>query len=234
MTTPAAPAPRRVVVYIDGYNLYYGSLKSTPYKWLDPYALACALLPGDSIEAVHYFTARVAATPGNPGVAQRQDVYLRALATLPRVHVREGFYLLKQDRLIKVQPLNPANPKIPNPANHTVEVWRNEEKGSDVNIATQLLLDAFDGNFDLAVVISNDSDLAWPILKVRQKFGRPVGVFKPERPASYPSARPRPDSQVLKKSARWFRRIEERHLVASQLPATMTDARGTIAKPGGW
>ncbi len=234
MKTPATPAPRRVVVYIDGYNLYYGSLKGTPYKWLDPHALACALLPSDHIEAVHYFTARVAATPSNPGVAQRQDVYLRALSTLPKVHVKEGFYLLKTAREIAVYPLNPANPKVPNPANRTVEVWRNEEKGSDVNLATQLLLDASDRNFDLGVVISNDSDLAWPILMVRRKFHRPVGVYKPERPANYPGAHPRPDSRVLKKSARWFRRIEERHLVASQLPATMADQRGTIVKPSGW
>lgn len=133
-----------------------------------------------------------------------------------------------------MQPLNPANPKIPNPTNPTVEIWLNEEKGSDVNLATQLLLDAFDDNFDLAVVISNDSDLAWPILKVRQKFKKNVGVYKPERPAGYPSAVPRRDSKELKNNARWFRLIEERHLIASQLPPTMADATGTITKPSTW
>jgi len=103
-----------------------------------------------------------------------------------------------------------------------------------VNLATQLLLDAFDDNFDLAVVISNDSDLAWPILKVRQKFKKNVGVYKPERPAGYPSAVPRRDSKELKNNARWFRLIEERHLIASQLPPTMADATGTITKPSTW
>ena len=188
----------------------------------------------DRVTAVHYFTARVKPTPRDPSVHQRQGIYLRALATLPNVHVREGFFLLKASRQPKVQPLNPANPKVPNPANPTVEIWLNEEKGSDVNLATQLLLDAFDDNFDLAVVISNDSDLAWPILKVRQKFKKNVGVYKPERPAGYPSATPRPDSKELKNNARWFRHIEERHLIASQLPPTLTDAKGIITKPPTW
>ena len=230
---PAQP-PRRISVYIDGFNLYYGSLKGTPYKWLDPYALACALMPTDHITAVHYFTARVKPTPRDPSVHQRQGIYLRALATLAHVHVREGFFLLKKSRQAKVQPLNPSNPKLPNPVNGTVEIWLNEEKGSDVNLATQLLLDAFDNNFDFAVVVSNDSDLAWPILMVRKKFKKNVGVYKPERPASYPSADARPDSKELHKNSRWLRHIEERHLVASQLPPTLTDAVGTITKPSDW
>ena len=103
-----------------------------------------------------------------------------------------------------------------------------------MNLATQLLLDAFDDNFDLAVVISNDSDLAWPILMVRKKFKRNVGIYKPERPAEYPSAVARPDSKELQKNSRWFRHIEERHLIASQLPPTLTDATGTITKPATW
>lgn len=234
LSAAAPQPPRRVSVYIDGFNFYYGSLKGTPYKWLDPYALACALMPSDTVTAVHYFTARVKPTPRNPSVHQRQGIYLRALATLPNVHVREGFFLLKKSRQPKVQPLHPVNPKIPNPANPTVEIWLNEEKGSDVNLATQLLLDAFDNNFDLAVVISNDSDLVWPIVMVRKKFRKNVGVYKPERPAGYPGATPRPDSKELKNNARWFRHIEERHLVASQLATTLTDATGTITKPPDW
>jgi hypothetical protein len=118
-TPPTQPTPhplRRVGVYIDGFNLYYGSLKGTPYKWLDPCALACGLMPSDHVTGVHYFTARVKPTPRNPSVHQRQGIYLRALATLPNVHVREGFFLLKTSQQPKVQPLNPVSPKIPNPA----------------------------------------------------------------------------------------------------------------------
>lgn len=63
---PVGHPPRRVSVYIDEFNFYYGSLNGTPYKWLDPYALACALMPADHVTAVHYFTARVKPTPRNP------------------------------------------------------------------------------------------------------------------------------------------------------------------------
>ena len=86
---PAAHPPRRVSVYIDGFNLYYGSLKGTPYKWLDPYALACALMPSDHVTAVHYFTARVKPTPKNPSVHQRQDVYRGDCGRLSRACARE-------------------------------------------------------------------------------------------------------------------------------------------------
>jgi len=226
-------APRRVIVYIDGFNLYYGCLKGTPYKWLDLVELARQLLPNDNIVRIHYFTAIVKPTPRDPSVHLRQGIYLRALATLRNVSVRKGFFLLKHSRNPKVQPLNPVNPKIPNPANPTVEVWVNEEKGSDVNLATQLLLDAFDDNFDLAAVLSNDSDLAWPVRMVRRKFKKKVGVIKPERPASYPDP-PRPDCVELRNNATWFRHVEERHLIAAQFSATLTDVTGAFTKPPTW
>jgi hypothetical protein len=38
-----------VNVYIDGFNLYYGALKRTPYKWLDLALLARTLLPTDTV-----------------------------------------------------------------------------------------------------------------------------------------------------------------------------------------
>ena len=221
-------------MYIDGFNFYYGSLKGTPYKWLDPYALACALMPSDRITAVHYFTARVKPTPRNPSVHQRQGIYLRALATLPNVHVREGFFLLKTSRQPKVQPLNPANPKIPNPANTTVEIWLNEEKGSDVNLATQLLVGRVRRQLRPR---GRDQQRLGPGMADphgAQKFKKNVGIYKPERPAGYPSTIARPDSKELQKNARWFRHIEERHLIASQLPPTLTDATGTITKPPTW
>ena len=55
-----------VNVYVDGFNLYYGALKRTPYKWLDLGKPAEMLLPGDTIQEVHYFTARVSSRPYNP------------------------------------------------------------------------------------------------------------------------------------------------------------------------
>lgn len=65
--------------YIDGFNLYYGALKRTPYKWLDLAKLAQALLPSDTIQEVHYFTARVSSRAYNPTAAHDQGLYIRAL-----------------------------------------------------------------------------------------------------------------------------------------------------------
>ena len=60
----------------------------------------------------------------------------------------------------------------------TVEVLKTEEKGSDVNIATFLLLDGFDRLYDEAIVISDDSDLAEPIAQANRRFG-PVHLVSP-------------------------------------------------------
>jgi uncharacterized LabA/DUF88 family protein len=148
----------RAAVYIDGFNLYYGALKGTPYKWLDVEALARKLAPTDQLVAVRYFTARVRPQPNDPRQPQRQQAYLRALDTLPLVTVHFGHYLSHPTRM----PL--ANPSPG--GTRTVEVIKTEEKGSDVNLATYLLLDAFRDRCDKAVVVTNDSDCAsqseWP------------------------------------------------------------------------
>lgn len=232
---------RKVNVYVDGYNLYYGSLKKTPYKWLDLAALAAQLLPGEMVRQVQYFTAPAEAPPDDPGLRERQETYFRALRTIqdrhkaPSLWIKEGFYLTKPKRMRKRFPEYGPNPDIPNPANKKVWVWKTEEKGSDVNLATSLLLDAAECVFHDAWVISNDSDLAWPIQMARKRYRVRVGVFKPERPAGYPYPDDsRPDSQALIKAARWFRRIEESHLAASQFPERMTDDEGDFSRPAEW
>ena len=91
-------------VYIDGFNLYYGCLKGTPYKWLDPAALARRLLPADTIKRIRYFTAKVQSRDNDPGSPQRQDTYLRALATLPGLSVHLGHFLTSRTRMRLARP----------------------------------------------------------------------------------------------------------------------------------
>ena len=85
----------RTRVYVDGFNLYYGALKDTPFKWLDPVRLAQLLVPrGYSIDRVRYFTARVSGK-ADPTAPARQQIYLKALATLPEVELYYGRFLAK-------------------------------------------------------------------------------------------------------------------------------------------
>lgn len=83
----------RTIVYVDGFNLYYGLLRGTRHKWLDLRALFGKLLPKNDIVLVKYFTARIVAFPGNPAAPRRQATYLRALLARPSVEIHLGHFL---------------------------------------------------------------------------------------------------------------------------------------------
>jgi hypothetical protein len=85
----------RVWAYVDGFNLYYGAVKGTPFKWLNPVELARRVLPaGHVIERLKYFTAHVSGA-ADPDVPRRQYAYLSALRTLPEVELHFGRFLAK-------------------------------------------------------------------------------------------------------------------------------------------
>ena len=140
-------------IYIDGFNLYYRALKDTPFRWLDLRKLAETLFPQDTINRVCYFTARLDTRPGNPGQPRRQLVYLRALATLSGLEIHYGSFRSG----VKRRPLAQPIPGLPT----HVLVRDSEEKGSDVNLATRLLVDGFNGEYEQAVIVS-DSNTAIP------------------------------------------------------------------------
>jgi hypothetical protein len=206
---------KKTNVYVDGFNLYYGCLKGSPYKWLDIQKLS-ELLVGSwhGVNRIRYFTAMVKGRASNPKQRQRQQIYIRALETIPILHVHYGNFLANPKLLPRADKL----PKL-----KLVEVMVTEEKGSDVNLATYLLLDAFRNDFDSALVVSNDSDLQEPIRVVREELGKKVGVVITD-PAARRSAL----------QADFYRRIRTGNLKTSQFPETLTDAHGTIRKPPEW
>lgn len=119
----------RTIVYVDAFNLYYGALKDTPYKWLDLLALSRAMLRRDNVvESIKYFTAKVVPRPSDPSAPTRQNLYLRALRTI-KADVVLGRFLSHPVRMMLSHPQPGASP--------FVEVIKTEEKGSDVNIASQ-------------------------------------------------------------------------------------------------
>jgi uncharacterized LabA/DUF88 family protein len=203
-------------VYVDGFNVYYGCLRGTPFKWLDLGALCRRLFPRDTIHRIRYFTAIVSARPNDPRQPQRQLAYLRALATIPEVTIHRGRYLTHPTRMALAHPV-PGGPA-------TVEVIKAEEKGSDVNLATYLLFDAFRKDCETAVVVSNDSDLKEPIELVQRELGMSVGAVNPHPPGRR--------SRALQPS--YFRQIRAKDLHVCQFPPTLRDARGTIHKPTTW
>jgi uncharacterized LabA/DUF88 family protein len=207
----------RTNVYIDGFNLFYGALKGSPYKWLDLEALCHQLLPKDSIHRIRYFTAKVSARPGDPQLPVRQQTYLRALATLPTVSVHLGVFYVSNTRAYLANP-PPSGPK-------TAEIIKTEEKGSDVALATYLMLDGCRGDCDTAVLITNDSDLREPLRLAREELGLTTGVINP-----HPASR---RSRALQ--ATFFKQLRPGALAASQFSRQLTSRSGRkITKPADW
>lgn len=206
----------RTFVYVDGFNLYYGALNGTPFRWLDIVRLCQLMLPGDAVVRVRYFTARIKARGTDDSDRQRQEIYLRALRTCPEIDIQYGHFMSHE---IWMPLANPALGQRP-----FVRVIKTEEKGSDVNLATALLSDAYEGRFDTAVVVSNDSDLLAPIKLVRTRLELPTGILSPNRK---PAA-------VLRAEASFVKPIRDGVLRASQFPPVLTDRAGDFRKPRGW
>lgn len=207
-------------VYVDGFNLYYGAVKGTPYKWLDLRALCEALLPTHEINRIRYFTAVVEQRPDDPHKQRRQLTYIRALRTITGLSVHLGQFRTDPRRRPLAHPIQ----GVP----RTVEILETREKGSDVNLATNLIGDGYDNDYEQAVVISNDSDLASPVAMVSSKLHLPVGVINPS-----PNLRIGAPKQ-LRDAATFQRRIRKKTLRDCQFPETLSDENGVITKPPEW
>ncbi|MDP2329221.1 MAG: NYN domain-containing protein [Reyranella sp.] len=206
----------RVLVYVDGFNLYYRALRGTPYRWLNLDLLARRLVrPGDTIDLVRYFTARVKARAGDPDAPRRQQIYLSALGTVPNIEFHFGNFLTKT----KKRPLASVPTRF-------VEILDTEEKGSDVNLAVHLVNDAWSNHFDVALVLSQDTDLIEPLRMVSKGVGKPVGLV-------WLDGR-RPDRGMANASS-FVRHVSHADLIASQFPAQIARNPGSpIIKPTGW
>jgi uncharacterized LabA/DUF88 family protein len=204
-------------VYVDGFNLYYGALRRTPYKWLDIEKLCGLILKNTPVDRIKYFTARVVPRPSDPDQAIRQEIYFRALSTNPKIEIHFGHFLSHAVRM----PVCDAAGSMTGQFSY---VLKTEEKGSDVNIASHLLLDAHLSRFDQAIIVSNDSDLLTPIRFVRSNFDKRVGVLNPHQ---------RP-SQVLLREADFLRSIRIGAVAGAQFPEQMSDRNGKFGRPVKW
>ena len=210
--------PPTAYVYIDGFNLYYGALltrkDSFSRKWLNLESFVDKLLKPRSYNVVKikYFTAKVLLNY-DPQKVQRQQYYWRALDTLPKVERINGKFLMKNVNVPIVKGVS-LKGKVP------------EEKGTDVNLATHLVNDAHLGKFDVAAVISNDSDLAESIRIVTQEVNLTVITINPCN-ENLPSAH-------LAKFASGKKEVRDGQITSSQFSVNLTDGQGTFTKPKGW
>ncbi len=209
------------VVYVDGFNLYYGAIKGTSYKWLDISKMVQLLLPKNQVLKIKYFTAKVKSHPQDPDQPLRQQIYFRALRTIPNLEIIRGHFLTHEVTM----PLANCAPG----QQRYVQVIKTEEKGSDVNLAVHMLNDAYQGVYKAAIVISNDSDLVEAINILIKDLKKVVIVLNP----FVDPLKGRP-SLELKRVATLVKPIREGVLKASQFPTTMKDKHGIFSKPTDW
>ena len=203
-------------VYVDGFNLYYGCLKKTSFKWLNLQVLCTNLLGRHHvIDTIRYFTAPVIPNDANPKVHLRQQVYLKALQTIDGMHIHYGRF----SRHNKFLPLT-SKPS------EKVKVIRTEEKGTDVNFSVHLLNDAWKDRFDCAVLLTNDSDMAEAMRLVRSEFpDKRLGLITP-------SADP---TVNLSRYAHFYKMISDHHLQQAQFASPLRGRSGRLLhKPRPW
>lgn len=213
--------------YVDGFNFYYGVFRrkqptaAPADKWLDWRSLATALMPDDTVvHKIHYFTAAIERMSHDPEQGLRQETYFRALRRIPGVHLHFGQF---RRRAVWGELAFPKPSSVGLPAGTVGKVERYEEKGSDVNLATQMVEDSFEGAIEHAVVVSNDTDLIAPVRSARKRIR--VSIISPQQRLA-PELREAAD-------AGW---ILDPHLLRScRLPIPARDDRGNwIYPPESW
>ena len=107
------------------------------------------------------------------------------------------------------------------------KVKKPEEKGSDVALASRLLIDAMLRPADVYAVCTNDSDLVMPLRLVQEELGKRVGLLSPVQPK-------RASNELKQTGPLWHRQITSEDLAACQLPEEMKDVHGAIRKPESW
>ncbi|MGE5570527.1 MAG: NYN domain-containing protein [Rhodospirillales bacterium] len=204
---------QRVIAYIDGYNLYHGLRESgwRRYLWLDLSGLARSLVKErQELVVTKYFTTRVTKPESK---RRRQAEYLEALEVCcgPSIQMFWGHY---QD-----------DPWTCKACGRTMLV--SHEKKTDVNIAVEMLTDAYANAFDTAFLISADSDLVPAIRAIRRLFPQKrVVVFFP--PARF-------SAELKQVTHGGGIQLGRKRFADNQLPECVTKPNGkTLVRPAKW
>lgn len=212
----------RAIVYIDGLNLYRSVLADSPtLKWLDPLKLCQVLIPTHEVCLVRYFTALVKpSTSGEKGLI-RQQIYLRALRTQGR---KISIHLGKMRTDSKVYL------KLPSEFDDKgtpvkVRVQKVEEKGSDVALATYMVLDASQNKADVYVLLSNDSDFVPTLEVIDKELNQKLAWISTAKSRS---------NQLAKQNFLFIKEVRATALENSQFEDLLIDAQGDFHRPAEW
>lgn len=197
-------AKDRLIVYIDGFNLYHGIHDAASHEllWLDIVQLAKDLRPASSVVQVKYFTATVL---DEPDAQSRQDRYITALTKLHpgRLTVIRGEYKRRHKRC------RTCGAK-----------WISyEEKQTDVNMAIHIVADVSGGRADSYMIVSGDTDVI-PAVKMGWSIDPNAVIF-----AQFPPGR---SSVALKRMMPASREITLAKLRGALLPVTVTTRDGSV------
>ncbi|GGN36157.1 NYN domain-containing protein [Marinomonas arctica] len=239
-------------VYIDGYNLYYGCLKNTPYKWLDLKALFVNhVLPSVYHENSHpqllpqgvkFFTAKIVEKAAlGTNSTKDQQTYHNALKKHlgDGLCLYEGYYAINKVHAFQVQGNN-----LPRDCDR-VEIWKLEEKQSDVNLATEALFDSVvEQELEQIVYVSNDTDIAASMIKVREynsvRLSKGwnsirIGLVIPTKSSESNDDEARRANKTLSDLADWtVKCITRDWLEKSQLPHKVPNGRRPALIPISW
>ena len=219
----------KIRVYIDGYNLFYGRLKHKEdniintrrrkLRWLNPKKLVKQFLYGDyEIDQINFYTTDVDALYLGDKSPSRQQEYYRALMTVENISIIKGRFS-KNPAMMPVYPIN----TITNPDGTIILqkqlILKTEEKRSDVNIAAHLVRDACLNRFDMAVLVSNDSDLLEP-MKILHELNKKFLILSPHEKYCF--------DFVKNLNPKCMRKIQEKHIIAAQFPDEIRDAANTL------
>lgn len=205
-------------VYVDGFNFYYGAARPHGIRWVDLRRMSQRILgPRHSVEQVYLYTALLHLRGGDGAPVRNHEIFLRAQCAAAGATIILGTHVSSVRRL----PLQSTD-GTPGPL---VRVIQTTEKGTDVNLAVDLVHHALTRRYECAAVISNDSDLARALHVARLDGEMPVGLINPQ---------PGKRSQRLAAEASFTKEIRRADLSASLLPDRIEDNGGEIVRPSGW
>lgn len=200
----------RIIAYVDGFNLYFGMKEGghNDTLWLDIQKLVLNLLkPNQELILTKYFTSRVR---NHPDKEKRQKTYIEAIETLSDCKIYYGHYQSQIEECRK--------------CGHTYPYAN--EKMTDVNIAVEILTDAYSDRYDAALLITGDSDLVPPINAVHSLFNK-KRVFVGFPPNRY--------NISVNHAAKGSFIIGRKKLKDSQFPEKVTKKDGfVLIRPASW